>query len=79
METEIYEIKGIPNEDVPDVVADLQADPRYISHMVIPEGGGTSMIIAVFSKHMPPASTSLATMTVRRAKKRVAKKKRKTT
>ena len=43
-ETEIQEIKGVPNDKVPAKVAQLQASERYVSHKVIPENGDTSTI-----------------------------------
>lgn len=79
---DIYEINGVPNEDVPDVVADLQADPRFVSHQVIPEGVGTSTIIAVFRKASAMARTATTKKPARKknkvgAKKKKAKKKKK--
>ncbi len=41
-------IRGVRNEDVPDIVAMLIQDPRYVSHEVIPDGPGTSTIIVIY-------------------------------
>ncbi len=43
-ETEIQELTGVPNDEVPAKVAQLQASERYVSHRVIPENGDTSTI-----------------------------------
>jgi hypothetical protein len=48
MKTQVQIMNGIPDKDVPSTVALLQADPRYLSHKVIPEGGGTNTIEATF-------------------------------
>ena len=45
-ETDI--IRHVPNDQVPDLVARLQRNPRYVSHQVIPEGDGLSSIIVVY-------------------------------
>lgn len=75
METDIYEIKGVPNEEVPDLIADLQADPRYISHMVIPEGGGKSTIIAVFRKQSDRLASAVKVETIKKTPPRASEKK----
>ncbi len=43
-ETEIQEIKGVPNDKIPAKVKQLKASTRYVSHEVIPENGDTSTI-----------------------------------
>jgi hypothetical protein len=75
METEIYEIKGVPNAEVPDVIADLQADPRYISHTVIPEGGGKSTIIAIFRKQSDCLASATKVETIKKKPPKASKKK----
>lgn len=44
MSTEIQTIRGVPDKEVETRVRLLEADPRYISHTVTPEGGGKSTI-----------------------------------
>ena len=75
MDIEIYQMKGIPNDEVPDVIADLQADPRYINHMVVPEGGGTSTIIAVFRKLTSALDAAVKVETIEKKPRKKRKKK----
>lgn len=75
METEIYQIKGVPNEEVPDLIADLQADPRYISHLVVPEGGGKSIVIAVFRKQSDPLASAVKVETIKERPSKASEKK----
>ena len=49
-DTEIKRMTGIPNVQVSEMVNDLMADPRYISHKVIEEGNGKSTIEVTFRK-----------------------------
>lgn len=46
METEIQTIHGVPDDKVQEQVDILKANPRYVSHKVISEGGGTNTIEA---------------------------------
>jgi hypothetical protein len=75
METDIYEIKGVPNEGVPDLIADLRADPRYISHLVIPEGGGKSTVIAVFRKQGDRLASAVKVETIKKKPPKASRKK----
>lgn len=52
---EVYKLSGVPNTEVPDVIAEVQLDPRYISHKVLPEGGGKSTLIFFIRKPSGPA------------------------
>ena len=56
--TEVYEIT-VPNKSVDDVVATIQADPRYVSHTVLPNGDGTSTIYAFFRTPVKDSAKSL--------------------
>lgn len=50
METEVTTMPGVPKEEVDNIVAQCQASPRYLSHVVIPEGNNKSTIVVVYSK-----------------------------
>ncbi len=41
-------IRRVPNEDVPGIVARLMQNPRYVHHVVLPEGDATSTIVVIF-------------------------------
>ncbi len=41
-------IEGVPRDEVDDVLIEVQSDPAYISHTVLPEGGGTYTIIVIY-------------------------------
>jgi len=75
MEMDIYEIKGVPNEEVPDLIADLQADPRYISHQVVPEGGGKSTVIAIFRKQSDRLASAVKVETIKKKPPTASEKK----
>jgi hypothetical protein len=49
METEIQKLTGVPRDEVDNKVARIQASPRYLSHVVIPEGNNKSTIVVVLS------------------------------
>lgn len=46
METETQIMHGIPDEEVESTILLLKADPNYVSHKVIREGGGKNTIEA---------------------------------
>jgi len=58
MDTETQSMKGIPDGEVDRAVRLLKADPNYVSHTVIPEGGGTNTIQVVLRKPPPPDDKS---------------------
>ncbi len=39
--------RGVPNADVPGIVARLMRNPRYVHHVVLPEGEATSTIVVI--------------------------------
>ena len=70
MPTTVYEFT-VANDKVDDVVATIQADPRYVSHKVIPNGDGTSTIFAFFK---PPVANAAASVPKKKVRtKKVAK------
>jgi hypothetical protein len=44
MKLDVQMIHGIPDAEVEKTVDRLKADPKYVSHEVIPEGGGKNTI-----------------------------------
>jgi len=48
--TQIQILDGTPNDQVSSTVEIIKASPRYISHIVIDNGNGTSMIIVTTKK-----------------------------
>lgn len=44
MKTEVQVMHGIPDEEIEKTVRLLRADPRYVAHKVIPEGGGKNTV-----------------------------------
>lgn len=47
-ETDI--IPGVPNEDVPGMVAEIMRDPNYVRHNLLPDGPSTTTIIVIYRK-----------------------------
>jgi len=75
METEVYELRDVPNNKVPGIVAGLKADPRYISHTVVPEGGGKSTIIAIFRKQSDDLASATKVETIKEMPPKASRKK----
>jgi hypothetical protein len=48
MKTEVQVMHGIPDGEIETTVRLLKADPRYVSHEVIPEGAGKNTIKVTF-------------------------------
>jgi hypothetical protein len=46
MNLDVKMMHGIPDAEVEKTVSALKADPKYMSHEVIPEGGGKNTIEA---------------------------------
>jgi hypothetical protein len=44
MNLDVKMMHGIPDAEVEKTVNTLKADPKYVSHEVIPEGGGKNTI-----------------------------------
>jgi hypothetical protein len=44
MNLDVKMMHGIPDAEVEKTVGVLKADPKYMSHEVIPEGGGKNTI-----------------------------------
>jgi hypothetical protein len=44
MNMDVKMMHGIPDEELDKTVSALKADPKYLNHEVIPEGGGKNTI-----------------------------------
>lgn len=51
----VQSLAGIPNDELSDFIADSQKNPRYVAHLAVPEGGGTTFVVLV----VHPSSTAL--------------------
>jgi hypothetical protein len=71
----VQSLAGIPNDKLSDFIADSQMNPRYVAHLAVPEGGGTTFVVLVVH---PPSATLVdpeATSAPARKKKSGGKKK----